>query len=216
MKILALDAALGGFSAALDVDGAVRVDASGKQDALEHGLARVAALLERAGLRLADLDRIAVGLGPGSFTGVRIAVSYAKSLAYGSGRPLVGISSYDALEPEAPPLPVLTVVSGRRGVVCARLRTADGATTACGPTAQVLARVLHGKTGLVHLAGNTEDVLPEITRLGLTVRALPSRADIAAVAIAELARTAAPAASPHALAPDYGEAPATTQPGTPW
>lgn len=216
MKILALDAALGGFSAALEVDGAVLVDASGKQDALEHGLARIASLLERGGLRLADLDRIAVGLGPGSFTGVRIAVSYAKSLAYGSGLPLVGISSYDALEPAAPPLPVLTVVSGRRGVVCARLRTAEGAATACGPTADVLARLLHEKTGLVHLAGNTEGVLPEIARLGLTVRALPSRADVAAVAIAELARACAPAAAPHALAPDYGEAPATTQPGTPW
>lgn len=216
MKILALDAALGGFSAALDVDGTVHVDASGKQDALEHGLARVAALLERERLRLSDLDRIAVGLGPGSFTGVRIAVSYAKSLAYGSGLPLVGISSYDALEPEAAPLPVLTVVSGRRGIVCARLRSAGGTETACGPTAGVLQRLLHGKTGLVHLVGNTEDVSPEIARLGLTVRALPSRADVAAVAIAALARTCAPAPSPHALAPDYGEAPATTQPGKPW
>lgn len=213
MKILALDAALGGFSAALDVEGTLHVDASGKQDALEHGLARVAALLERAGLRLADLDRIAVGLGPGSFTGVRIAVSYAKSLAYGSGVPLVGISSYDALEPDDVPLPVLTVVSGRRGVICARLRTPDETATACGPTTGVLDRLLHGRTGLVHLVGNTEGVSSEIAERGLTVRALPSRADVPAAAIVTLARTRAAASSPHALSPDYGEAPATTQPG---
>lgn len=214
MKILALDAALGGFSAALDMDGELHVDASGAQDALEGGLARIAALLEAAGLRPGDLDRIAVGLGPGSFTGLRIAVSYAKSLAYGSGVPLVGISSYDALEPDDAPLPVLTVVSGRRGVVCARLRRAGGTATACGPTAGVLDRLLGGETGLVHLVGNTEDVFPEIAQRGMTARALAPRAGVPAAAVAALARTRPAAPSPHALAPDYGEAPATTQPGT--
>ena len=124
VKILALDAALDGFSAALDDGARLYVAPGGRQDALERGLARIEDLLGEAGLRLRDLDRIAVGLGPGSFTGVRIAVAYAKSLAYGSGVPLVGISSYDALEPDAAPLPLLAVVQGRRGVICARRRDA--------------------------------------------------------------------------------------------
>ena len=81
MKILAMDAALDGFSAAVDDGARLHVAATGRQDALEAGLGRIADLLEEAGLRLRDLDRIAVGLGPGSFTGVRIAVAYAKSLA---------------------------------------------------------------------------------------------------------------------------------------
>ena len=208
MKILALDAALDGFSAALDDGERLHVAPGGQQDALERGLGRIDELLHGAGLALRELDRIAVGLGPGSFTGVRIAVAYAKSLAYGSGVPLVGVSSYDALEPDDPPLPLLTVVRGRKGVVCARLR----GTTACGPVAEVLDRLLTGEPGVVHVTGNTEDVLSEIAERGWVVRALPPRADVPAVAILQLARTRAPSASLHALAPDYGEAPAVTQP----
>ena len=123
------------------------------------------------GLRLTDLDRVAVGLGPGSFTGVRIAVAYAKALAYGAVLPLVGISSYDALEPAEPPLPVLVVVRGRRGVVCARRRDPDGTTSACGPTNEVLGRLMIGPLGAVNVVGNTEDVLSQIAERGWTVRA---------------------------------------------
>jgi tRNA threonylcarbamoyl adenosine modification protein YeaZ len=218
VKILAFDAALGGFSAALDDGARARAVATGRHDALEVGLSRIEELLREPGLRLRDLDRLAVGLGPGSFTGVRIAVAYAKSLAYGSGVPLVGISSYDALEPEDPPLPALTVVRGRKGVICARFRRyaaaagPDRAEMACGPTAEVLDRLLAGEPGVVHVAGNTEDVLSEIAERGWVVRALPPRADVPAVAILQLARSRAPSASLHALAPDYGEAPAVTQP----
>jgi tRNA threonylcarbamoyladenosine biosynthesis protein TsaB len=212
VKILALDAALGGFSVALDDGVRMRARASAAQDALEHGLARIAALLTEAGLELRALDRIAVGLGPGSFTGVRIALAYAKSLAYGAGVPLVGISSYDALTPDDPPLPVLTVVRGRRGVVCARLRRTEGEATACGAIASVLDRLLPPRPDVLHAVGNTEDVLSETAERGWVVRALPSRADVPAVAIAQLARNAAPSSSPHALAPEYGEAPAVTRP----
>jgi tRNA threonylcarbamoyladenosine biosynthesis protein TsaB len=211
VRILAFDGALGGFSAAVDDGTHSYVAATGHQDALERGLDRIGALLAEAGLRLRDLDRIAVGVGPGSFTGVRIAVSYAKSLAYGSGVPLVGISSYDALEPAEPPLPALIAVRGRRGVICARLRGGDGLATACGTTGEVLDRLLAGEPGVVHVGGNTEDVLSEIAERGWTVRALPPRAEVPAVAIAQLARTRAASATPHALAPDYGEAPAVTQ-----
>ena len=216
VRILALDAALDGFSAALDDGARLHVAPGGRQDALERGLARIEDLLSEAGLRLRDLDRIAVGVGPGSFTGVRIAVAYAKSLAYGSGVPLVGVSSYDALEPDGAPLPLLAVVQGRRGVVCARLRDAEGVTTACGAVSDVLERLLpkplSGLPGAVHVTGNTEDVISEIAERGWTVQALGPRADVPAVAILQLARTREPSLTPHALAPDYGEAPAVTRP----
>jgi tRNA threonylcarbamoyl adenosine modification protein YeaZ len=213
VTILALDAALGGFSAALLRGEVATSVATGRQDALEAGIGRIAVLLGEAGLTVRDLDRIAVGIGPGSFTGLRIAIAYAKSLAYAAQVPLVGISSYDALEPNGAPTPVLTVVHGRRGIVCARLRSGETTSSACGPTAQVLDRLLTGAPGPLAVAGNTEDVLAEIAERGWTVRVLPPRADIPALAIAELARTATPAPSLHALAPDYGEAPAVTRPG---
>jgi len=213
VRVLALDAALGGFSAALTEGPVVRSVSTGAQDALERGIGALEGLLAEAGLGLRDLDRIAVGLGPGSFTGVRIAVSYAKSLAYASGIPLVGISSYDALEPDDAPLPVLTVVHGRRGVICARRRDAAGIAVACGPTAEVLDRLLIGPPGALTVSGNTEGVLSEIAERGWTVRALPPRTDVPAVAIAHLACTRPPSPTPHALAPDYGESPAVRVPG---
>lgn len=212
MKILAFDAALGGFSAAVDDGSELHVAASDRPDALERGLYCIEALLAQAGLRLDELDRIAVGLGPGSFTGVRIAVAFAKSLSYGSGVPLVGVSSYDALEPGDVALPALTVVHGRRGVICARRRDPGASQAACGPVAEVLDRLLHGKPATLDVSGNTEDVIAQIDERGWTVRAHPPRASVAAVAIAQLARVRAPSASAHALAPDYGEAPAVTRP----
>ncbi len=211
LRILALDAALDGFSAAVDTGAAAFALATGRHDALESGLSRVETLLADAGMTLRDVDRLAVGIGPGSFTGIRIAVAYAKSLAFARRIPLAGVSSYDALEPADPPMPVLTVVRGRRGIVCARLRDRHGTAVACGPTGVVLDRLLSGEPGRMYVAGNTEDVLSEIAERGWTVRALPPRADVPAVAIAVLARTRVPSPSLHAIAPDYGELPAVSE-----
>jgi len=209
MRILGLDGALGGFSAAL-IDGEdVSEAGSDRPDALEAGLGRIAGVLAARGLTLGDLDRLAVCVGPGSFTGVRIAVSYAKAIALARGLPLVGVSSYDVLTPDGAPATVLTVVHGRPGVVSARLRTPAGSATASGPTAAVLDELLarYGESAIA-VAGNTEDVSSAIAERGIVVRAIPGRAESPARAVARIARTAAPSSSPHALGPDYGELPA--------
>ena len=52
--------------------------------------------LEQAGFTMADVEKIVVGHGPGSFTGVRIGISTAKGMALGANIPLLGASTLDA------------------------------------------------------------------------------------------------------------------------
>jgi tRNA threonylcarbamoyladenosine biosynthesis protein TsaB len=215
VRVLGFDGALGGFSAAL-IDGDVVIDeGSDRPDALEAGLGRIAGLLTERGLTLRELDRLAVGIGPGSFTGVRIAVSYAKALALASGVPLTGISSYDILAPDDTPGPLLVVVHGRPGVISAQLRTGRRRRDAAGPVAQVLETLLAGfGAGELAIAGNTEDVFSAIAERGIIVRAIPRRAERPARAVARRALAADPSPSPHGVAPDYGELPAVMTRGT--
>lgn len=209
MRILGIDGALGGFSAAVLDGEAVSEAASDRPDALEAGLGRIARVLAERGLAVADLDRIAVGIGPGSFTGVRIAVSYAKALALAARLPLTGISSYDVLTPDGAPDPVLTIVHGRPGVISARLRRGANVRAAAGPVANVLAELLDDfRSGELTLAGNTKDVSFAIAERGIVVRTLPSGAESPARAVARLALLAGANGSVHAVAPDYGELPA--------
>lgn len=65
-----------------------------------HGnviLPRVQAVLAAASLQLAELDLLAVGVGPGSFTGLRVGLSTVKGLAFALGKPVCGVSSLEAI-----------------------------------------------------------------------------------------------------------------------
>jgi tRNA threonylcarbamoyladenosine biosynthesis protein TsaB len=79
-------------------------------------------LLAEAGLDVSQLDRLAVGIGPGTFTGLRIGVATARALAHAHGVPLVGVSTLRSLAAGAaahgaPPEPpaMLAVLDARRG-----------------------------------------------------------------------------------------------------
>lgn len=72
---------------------------------LIHGVAlapSVEALLREAGRKPADLALVAVGTGPGSWTGVRVGVAFAKSLAFAADIPVIGVPSLDAIAFAAP------------------------------------------------------------------------------------------------------------------
>lgn len=98
MKILALDTSSEHCSAALLLDGDVRqrLELAGQRHS-QLLLPMVRSLLAEADLGLADLDGIAVAVGPGSFTGLRIAVSAAQGLAFGAELPVAGVSTLEAL-----------------------------------------------------------------------------------------------------------------------
>ena len=99
MRILALETSAKAVSAAVTEDG--RLLALGLQDSgLTHSrtlMPIVEHLLKNTDLAMADMDAIAVAVGPGSFTGIRIGVSAAKGLAFAASIPAVGVSTLAAM-----------------------------------------------------------------------------------------------------------------------
>ena len=96
MRVLAIDTALAACAAAvLDTsDGIVASETSpmvrGHAEALMPLIARV---MKQSGLTFRDLDRIAVTIGPGSFTGVRVGLAAARGFGVATNVPVVGIST---------------------------------------------------------------------------------------------------------------------------
>jgi tRNA threonylcarbamoyl adenosine modification protein YeaZ len=213
MTVLGLDSALGAFSVALVEDGRPLAVAEIQGNvALEQGLEAVARVLSEARASRERVDRLAVGVGPGGFTGVRIAISYAKSLALGWGRPLTGVNSFDAVEAGVQSTgPTLCVVRGRPGVISVRYRHDGGERRASGYVAEVLDELgdLPQSLGVI---GDAEDVLPRLAERGLHVHILNRAILPTALAVAAVAASREPARSSHEIRADYGELPAAKIP----
>ncbi len=102
MKLLALDTATENCSAALLIGAAfLERQFETARGHAEHILPMIDALLAEAGMRLAALDAIAFGRGPGSFTGVRLAAGITQGLAFGAGLGVVAVSDLRALAQRA-------------------------------------------------------------------------------------------------------------------
>jgi tRNA threonylcarbamoyladenosine biosynthesis protein TsaB len=113
--------------ASLAVIAGDKVAAAIQRPVTSHGAALPGAvdeLLSAAGLAIGDVGAIAVGTGPGSFTGLRIGISYAKGISMATGCALVGVPSFDAIASAVherhnidPGRLVAVVVDARKGEV---------------------------------------------------------------------------------------------------
>jgi tRNA threonylcarbamoyladenosine biosynthesis protein TsaB len=98
VKLLALDTSSSACSIALSIDG--KVSARHTLAPMQQAkiiLPLIDELLKSENIEMNQLDAIAFGCGPGSFTGIRIAVSVAQGLAYAIQKPLISVSSLAAI-----------------------------------------------------------------------------------------------------------------------
>jgi len=122
MKILAIDTATEACSAALYIDGVITEEFQvAPREHTQLILKMIETLLQQSGLKVGQLDALAFGRGPGSFTGVRIATGIVQGLAFASDLPVVPVSTLAALAQHAydnhQHEHVLTAIDARMGEI---------------------------------------------------------------------------------------------------
>jgi tRNA threonylcarbamoyladenosine biosynthesis protein TsaB len=223
MKVLAIDSATASCSAALWVDGAV---AAAERAELPRGQAEaLMPMVDRvrvsAGIDFAALDRLAVTIGPGHFTGLRVGLAAARGLALATGKKLVGITTLAAVAAAVPQAErndnvLLVALDSKRAEAYVQAFAADDkemtspAARKPDEFAQDMLRTMPAGTRFL-VAGDAGDGLVALLAArGAEVRSstAPMRPDAAVVA-ALAAAAPLPAGMP---APLYLHAAETTQP----
>lgn len=99
MLVLGIDTSLDACSVAIVRDGetSAHLRAEMNRGQAERLAPMVREAVQQAGVTFAQIDRVAVTTGPGSFTGVRVGLSFARALALSLGKPCVGVSTLEAL-----------------------------------------------------------------------------------------------------------------------
>lgn len=156
MTILALDTA-GSMCAAALYDPQTRQVLGEVSHDIGKGHAEVlmdyiAQCFADAKIARSDISRIAVNVGPGSFTGVRVGVSVARGFGLALSCPVIGVTGFEAMMTQAiemsSPQPVLVALSAYRGDIYAQAFTANG------------------EPATNHIAGSEAELLPVLSALG--------------------------------------------------
>ena len=205
MKLLAFETATEACSVAVYIDGEVRerFELAPRRHA-ELSLPWAEQLLAEAGIAKAQLDAIAIGRGPGAFTGVRLAIAIAQGIALALDRPIVPVSTLAALAMQSEGDRILAAIDARMGEVysAAFARAGDDlvaltADMVGAPDTVVLPDEACAWHGVGTGFGAAEGALQR--RLGsrlstIDATALPHAADVARLAAAAFARGEALAA----------------------
>ncbi len=193
MRLLAIETATAAHSVALVEDGRLLAELSYEAQGNRGGmlLPTVDQVLKTAGVAARDLDAVAVSLGPGSFTGLRVGLATAQGLALGAGAMVVGVPTLEALA-EGYALAdgtICALLDAYRGEVYMALFRRNGyalervipdAVLAPGAVASVLAAV----EGPVHLIGYGAARYREQLEAALGGRACVSDESLRAVPLA--------------------------------
>jgi tRNA threonylcarbamoyladenosine biosynthesis protein TsaB len=189
MILLGIDTALAACSVAVTRDGTVL--AAKSEPMLRGHQERLAPMVEEvvraAGLAFPELDRVGVTVGPGSFTGLRVGLAFAKGLGLALGKPCVGVGTLEALAASEPgPGLTAAVIDAKRCQVY--LQAFDGGAAVMAPDALLvetaaarLAELWRG--GPLRLVGPGALLLAGIApEAVVTPRAAPDPAAVCALA----------------------------------
>jgi tRNA threonylcarbamoyl adenosine modification protein YeaZ len=199
MRLLAIDTASEACSVGVVSDGepVIRSEVVGRGHA-EILMRLVEEAMAEAGLAFTDLDRIAVTIGPGSFTGLRIGIAAARGFALVTDKPVVGLGTLAVHAEHARllhgPHPVLAVLTAGRGELYGALYSPDG--TEIEPPQAASAQVLAAKVkdGAM-IAGSGSDLVVAALPMDVIVRVAHRDASVDIAALCKLAATAPPPAS---------------------
>jgi tRNA threonylcarbamoyladenosine biosynthesis protein TsaB len=167
MRVLAIDTALAACSAAvLDTERAAVT--AHESLAMQRGHAEalmplVKRVMERAGLAFADLDRIAVTTGPGSFTGLRVGIAAARGLGLAAAKPVVGLTTLAAyaapLIAADDTLPVVAAIDARHDQVYLQVFGPGGRTIVAPRLAPLREALRAAAIGAPRLTGTAADLM---------------------------------------------------------
>ena len=138
MKVLGIDTS--GYTNAVGVTDGKQVLADftfeAKKDSLEKIVANIDFVLKEANLTLEDIQGFGVGLGPGSWTGIRVGVTVGKILAFSANKPVSGVPTLEVLAYNARNIPgvICPIINAGAGdtVYAAFYRTRDGTVSRIG------------------------------------------------------------------------------------
>jgi tRNA threonylcarbamoyladenosine biosynthesis protein TsaB len=204
MRLLAIDTAAEACSVGVVAgdNPVIRSEIVGRGHA-EILMGLVEEAMAEAGLGFTDLDRIAVTVGPGSFTGLRVGIAAARGFALVTGKQAVGVGALAVHAEHARllygPHVVLAVLAAGRGELYGALYSADG--TEIEPPQVASAQVLAAKVkGGAMIAGSGSDLVVAALPMDVTVHVAHRDASVDVAALCKLAAASPqPTSSPRPL-----------------